>query len=76
MYKEKIVNGQTGEETWRDYTPQEIAAVEKRQAEAAKELEKAQAREQARQSALSKLIDLGLTEEEIAALQTDGKLRE
>lgn len=32
-------------------------------------------KEAIRQSALSKLIDLGLTEEEIAALQTDGKLR-
>jgi hypothetical protein len=68
MYKEKIVNGQTGEETWRDFTPEEIAAVEKRQVEVAKELEAAQVKEQARQSALSKLIDLGLTEEEIAAL--------
>lgn len=68
MYKEKIINGSTGEETWRDYTPEEIAQVE-----AAIDLGEAEAKANAnriakRQSALNKLIDLGLTEEEIAAL--------
>lgn len=68
MYKEKIINIQTGEETWRDYTPEEIAEAEKEQAEAMARTAAAEAREVKRQSALNKLIDLGLTEEEIAAL--------
>lgn len=75
MYKEKIYNAQTGEETWRDYTPEEVAEVEKAQAEAQARIAEAQAREAKRQSALNKLIDLGLTEEEIAALQANGRLR-
>lgn len=65
MYKEKIINLETGEETWRDYTPAEIAEVEKAQAEAvaiaAKEAEAAAAR-----AAL--LAKLGITEEEAKLL--------
>lgn len=68
MYKEKIVNAETGEETWRDYTPEEIAIAEKLQAEAEERIAKAQEREATRQSALAKLAALGLTEEEIASL--------
>lgn len=68
MYKEKIVNAITGEETWRDYTEDEIAQVEKAQANAAKKTAEAEAKEMARQSALAKLAELGLTEDEIAAL--------
>lgn len=68
MYKEKIIDISTGEETWRDYTPEEIAKVEKAQAEAQKEIDAEVKRNTLRQAALSKLIDLGLTEEEIAAL--------
>ena len=65
MYKEKIVNIQTGEETWRDYTPAEIAEVEKAQAEAA-----ARAAEQAEKEAARKAIfdKLGITEEEAKLL--------
>jgi hypothetical protein len=65
MYKEKIVNSLTGEETWRDYTDAEIAEVEAAQAEAAKTLLEAEAKEAARQAVLTKL---GLTAEEAQAL--------
>ena len=71
-YKEKIVNGATGEEIWRDFTEAEIAEVEKAKQEAQARVKESQEREANRQSALAKLIDLGLTEEEIAALQADG----
>lgn len=68
MYKEKIINIQTGEEIYRDYTVDEINEVKKAQAQAELENSKIEQKTAARQSALSKLIDLGLTEEEIAAL--------
>lgn len=68
MYKEKIVNAITGEETWRDYTKEEIAQVEKAQAKAAEKIAAAEAKENARASAFAKLAELGLTEDEIAAL--------
>jgi len=68
MYKEKIVNLETGEEIWRDYTPEEIAEVEKAKKEAEARSAELAEKEAIRQRALAKLIDLGLTEEEIAAL--------
>lgn len=68
MYKEKIINAQTGEEIWRDYTPEEIAEVENAQMLAQKEKENFENQQQIRKSALAKLANLGLTEEEIAAL--------
>lgn len=74
MYQEKIMNIQTGEITWRDYTSEEIAEVEKAQAEATKKMVQEKNLQAKRQSALNKLIDLGLTEEEIAALQANGRL--
>lgn len=71
-YREKIINIQTGEETFRDFTDEEIAALEAEQAqneaEYAQFIATATAKATARASALAKLIDLGLTEEEIAAL--------
>jgi hypothetical protein len=65
MYKEKIVNALTGEETWRDYTDAEIAEVEKVQAEIAqKQILRAEAEAQK-----ADLLDrLGLTEEEAKLL--------
>ena len=38
MYKEKIIDAQTGEITWRDFTPEEIKQMEQIQAEIAEEL--------------------------------------
>ena len=65
MYREKIVNIQTGEETWRDYTADEIAAVEAAQAQAAQKQAEAEAKEAARQAVLTKL---GLTAAEAQPL--------
>lgn len=65
MYREKIVNIQTGEETWRDYTPKEIAEVEKAQAEAAERVAKAAETAAAKAALLAKL---GITEEEAKLL--------
>lgn len=72
MYKEKIINAETGEETWRDYTDAEIAEVEalltKAKAEAAAKA-KAQAQAEAQRSiALAKLEALGLTIDDLQAL--------
>lgn len=69
MYKEKIIDVTTGEETWRDYTPAEIAEVEKAQAEAEKlkqERQKEEAESSAAKSAL--LAKLGITEDEAKLL--------
>lgn len=68
MYKEKIVDTITGQETWRDYTSEEIAQVEKAQAEAEA---KAQAEAEAatkKAIAEAKLAALGLTLEDLRAL--------
>lgn len=68
MYKEKIFNVATGEETWRDYTAEEIAEVEKAQAEAQAKAEAYAQAEAKRQVALAKLAALGLEEEDLKAL--------
>lgn len=65
MYKEKIVNIETGEETWRDYTPAEIAEVEKAQAEAAAKAAEEAEKETARKTIFDRL---GITEEEAKLL--------
>ena len=65
MYKEKIINIETGEETWRDYTPVEITEVEKAQAEAAAKAAELAAKEGARKAIFDKL---GLSEEEAKLL--------
>ena len=52
----------------RDATPEEIAQFEAAAAEAAAQQAEAEARQAARESALAKLAELGLTEEEITAL--------
>jgi hypothetical protein len=65
MYKEKIVNVATGEETWRDYTDAEIAEVEAAQLQATQRLAQEQAKEETRLAVLAKL---GLTPEDISAL--------
>lgn len=59
------VDALTGSEIVRDLTVEEIAELE---TQAAAEKAAAEAKAAARQSALAKLAELGLTEEEIAAL--------
>ena len=54
--------------TVREATPDETAAIEASQAAAAEQENKLQAAVAARASALAKLADLGLTEAEIKAL--------
>lgn len=65
MYKEKIIDLQTGEETWRDYTPEEIAEVEQAQAEAAAKAAELAEKEVARKTIFDKL---GITEDEAKLL--------
>ena len=71
MYREKIVNVETGEETWRDYTDAEIAEIEAAQAEGLARAEAAAEREAARSAVLTKL---GLTAEEAQALMSQHNL--
>lgn len=68
MYKEKIVNATTGQVTWRDYTPQEVAEVEAAQAEATARAQAEVEAEAKREAALSKLAALGLTADDLKAL--------
>jgi hypothetical protein len=58
----------TGETSTRELTAEEIAEREAMQAEAEASQAEAEAKAAARESALSKLADLGLTAGEIAAL--------
>jgi len=64
-YREKIINLETGEETWRDFTDAETAEVEEAQAQ-----NKAKAIAQADTEAkrLAVLQKLGLSEEEAKLL--------
>jgi hypothetical protein len=48
MYKEKIVDALTGEETWRDYTEAEIAEVEAAQVKSAQREAEAEAKGEAK----------------------------
>lgn len=68
MYKEKIVNVVTGEETWRDYTEAEIAEVEAEQEQATQHLALHTEAEAAKAAAQVKLAALGLTTDDLAAL--------
>ena len=64
-YKEKIVNLETGEETWRDFTHAEIAELEAAQAERAEK----QAQAEAKVADKLALLDrLGITAEEAKLL--------
>jgi len=65
MYKEKIVDAITGEETWRDYTKEEIQELEKNQAQIQVKIAEAAQKEAAKQAILEKL---GLTADEAAVL--------
>ena len=65
MYREKIVNIDTGEEIWRDYDAEEILAVEKAQAEIAARIAQQTKNNLARKILFEKL---GITEEEAELL--------
>lgn len=60
-YKEKIVNVETGEETWRDYTPEEIAKVQASIAKAEADQQELAAKAAQKQQVLEML---GITEEQ------------
>jgi hypothetical protein len=62
------VDATTGEEVIRPLTPEELAEREVMAAEYAAREAEAQAKADARQSALAKLAAIGLTQEEIEAL--------
>lgn len=63
-----IVDAQTGETIEREFTADEIAERQQIQAEAEAQKVDQEAKAAVRASALAKLADLGLTEEEVAAL--------
>jgi hypothetical protein len=65
MYQEKIVNLQTGEEAWRNFSADEIAEIEQEQIRLAAEAAEAAAKEAARQDLLDKL---GITADEAKLL--------
>ena len=62
------VDAETGETEEREYTAEEIAEHEIMQAEASARQKEQEAKAAARASALAKLGELGLTEEEVASL--------
>ena len=64
-YKEKIVDAVTGEETFKDYTPAQLAEVEAAEIEGAKRRE-AEAKAEADKAAL--LAKLGITADEARLL--------
>jgi hypothetical protein len=64
-YTEKIVNVETGEETFREYTADEKAAVESAKVQVAAELAESQAKDDSKNALLAKL---GITADEAALL--------
>ena len=72
MYKEKIVNIETGEETWRDFTPEETARIEDEKVKVILEDEKTAKQEAEaaakKAAAEAKLAALGLTADDLKAL--------
>ena len=67
-YKVTETNGDTGVTIERDATPEEIAQMEIDAAARVIELEKTQAKLAAKESAIAKLAELGLTEDEAKAI--------
>lgn len=65
MYKEKIVDVITGQETFRDYTPEEVAEVEAAIAAAEEKVLESKAIQAAKANLYEKL---GITEEELKIL--------
>lgn len=68
MYYEKIVDTVNNQEIIREFTKEEIKQMQENAVLDKARHEELLKKQLARQSALNKLIDLGLTEEEIAAL--------
>lgn len=68
VFNRLIVDVANGTETIVEMTAEEIAEMRQREAEQIAAQSAAAAKAAARQSALAKLAELGLTEEEIAAL--------
>lgn len=67
MYFERIIDAQTGEEIVREYTAEEVKQMEEaKKIEEALILEK-KAKDDVKTSAINKLLDLGLTEDEAKA---------
>jgi hypothetical protein len=62
------VNAETGEQSTREYTADELKEYKANQAKFANQIAEVEAKATARESALAKLAKLGLTAEEIAAL--------
>ena len=67
-YKEKIIDVSTGEETWREYTAQEIIEVEIAEIERQKLLQVEAAKATEKAAAVAKLAALGLTTDDLKAL--------
>ena len=67
-YTEKIVNVETGVETFRDYTAEEIAAVEAAKVEIQNKIALEETQELTKQTAQDKLTALGLTVDDLKAL--------
>ena len=63
-----VIDGLSGTEIVREFNQTEIAELEAVKTQAKARQDELEAKEKARQSALSKLAALGLTEAEIAAL--------
>jgi hypothetical protein len=63
-----FINAETGEEIERELTAEELAERETIEAEEEAKQAEAEAKAASRASALAKLAELGLTEEEVAAL--------
>jgi hypothetical protein len=67
-YLAQFVDAATGETYEREYNETELAELAKIQADIAEQKAQVEAKAAARASALSKLAELGLTKEEVAAL--------
>jgi len=67
-YINKIVDATTGEVTYREYTPEEIAEVEAAKIEMAERLAKLEELNATKAAAETKLAALGLTPDDLKAL--------
>jgi hypothetical protein len=68
MYKEKIINVETGEVTWRNYSKEEVAEVEAAQAAALAKTQEQAELIAAKDAAIAKLAALGLDLDDLKAL--------